>query len=88
VYGLSTQPTDYQQEAAARLHLPFELLSDADLDLTRALELPTFEVQGMVLLRRLTLVLRDGLVEHVFYPVFPPDRNAAEVIAWLSKRPG
>jgi peroxiredoxin len=88
VFGLSTQTTEYQQEAAARLHLPFELLSDAELALTRALRLPTFEVQGMVLIRRLTLVLRDGLVEHVFYPVFPPDRNAADVIAWLSGQSG
>jgi peroxiredoxin len=88
VFGLSTQSTDYQQEAAARLHLPFELLSDAELALTRALGLPTFEVQGMVLIRRLTLVLRDGLVEHVFYPVFPPDDNAAEVVAWLKGHPG
>jgi peroxiredoxin len=88
VFGLSTQGTDYQQEAVARLHLPFELLSDAELALTRTLALPTFEVQGMVLIRRLTLVLRDGLVEHVFYPVFPPDDNAAAVIAWLTGHPG
>jgi peroxiredoxin len=84
LFGLSTQDTAYQREAAGRLHLPFALLSDARLDLARAMRLPTFEAGGMVLLKRLTLVLRGGVVEHVFYPVFPPDRSAAEVAAWLS----
>jgi peroxiredoxin len=83
LYGLSTQDTAYQGEAAARLHLPFPLLSDADLKLQRALALPVFEVAGMTLLKRLTLVIRDGVIEKVFYPVFPPDRNAADVVAWL-----
>ena len=83
VYGLSTQTTDYQKEAHDRLHLPFELLSDNELRLKRALRLPTFEVAGMELYKRLTLVARDGRIEKVFYPVFPPDRNADEVIAWL-----
>lgn len=83
VYGLSTQHTDYQNEAAARLHLPFPLLSDAEFELTRALSLPTFEVEDMTLLKRTTLILRDGAIEHVFYPVFPPDRNAGEVVVWL-----
>jgi peroxiredoxin len=83
LYGLSTQDTSYQREAAARLHLPFPLLSDADLKLQRALSLPVFEVAGMTLLKRLTLVVRDGVIEKVFYPVFPPDRNAADVVAWL-----
>jgi peroxiredoxin len=84
LFGLSTQDTAYQREAAERLHLPFPLLSDERLELARALRLPTFEAAGMVLLKRLTLVLRDGAVERVFYPVFPPDRSAADVIAWLS----
>ena len=83
VVGLSTQDTDYQREAVERLHLPFPLLSDADLALTQALRLPTFEVDGMTLTKRLTLIVRDGVIEHVFYPVFPPDRNAGDVIAWL-----
>jgi peroxiredoxin len=83
VFGLSTQTTDYQLEAAERLHLPFALLSDADLELTKALRLPTFEVAGQTLLKRFTLVLSDGRVERVFYPVFPPDRHAEEVLAWL-----
>lgn len=87
VYGMSTQDTDYQREAVERLHLPFPLLSDADLAFTQALRLPTFDVDGMTLQRRVTLIVRDGVVEHVFYPVFPPDRNAADVISWLSVHP-
>jgi peroxiredoxin len=83
VFGLSTQDTDYQSEAATRLHLPFALLSDADLAFARALGLPTFEVDGMVLLKRLTLVIDEGWIEKVFYPVFPPDRSAEEVVEWL-----
>jgi peroxiredoxin len=85
VAGVSTQTTQYQREAAARLGLPSPLLSDAELELTRALELPTFTVAGQTLLKRLTLVVRDRVVEHVFYPVFPPDGHAAEVLAWLQK---
>ena len=85
VVGLSTQETEYQQEAAERLHLPFPLVSDADLALTRALRLPTFEVDGMTLTKRLTMIVRDGVIEHIFYPVFPPDRNASDVIAWLQE---
>jgi len=84
LFGLSTQGTAYQREAVERLHLPFALLSDERLDLARAMRLPTFEAGGMTLLKRLTLVLRDGAVERVFYPVFPPDRSAADVAAWLS----
>lgn len=83
VYGLSTQTTAYQQEMAARLHLPFEVLSDADLEWSRILALPTFEVEGETLLKRVTLIVQDGVIEKVFYPVFPPDRNAAEVVAYL-----
>jgi peroxiredoxin len=83
VFGLSTQTTTYQQEAAERLHLPFELLSDADLKLATALRLPTFEVDGMTLIRRLTLVITDGQIEHVFYPVREPAQNAEDVISWL-----
>lgn len=84
VFGLSTQTTEYQREAVERLHLPFALLSDADLRLTHALRLPTFEVQDMTLIKRLTLIVRDGLIEHVMYPVFPPDRNAQDVVSWLA----
>lgn len=83
VFGLSTQSTSYQREAAERLHLSFPLLSDAELRFARALGLPTFEAGGMVLIRRLTLVVRDGVIEKVFYPVFPPDENAEKVVAWL-----
>ena len=83
VFGVSTQDTSYQQEMVTRLEVPFEVLSDEHLELARALKLPTFTVEGMTLLKRLTLVARNGRVEHVFYPVFPPDKHAAEVIAWL-----
>jgi peroxiredoxin len=83
VFGLSTQDTAYQREAAERLHLPFGLLSDAALTLTGTLRLPTFAVDGMTLLKRLALIIDDGVIRHVFYPVFPPDQNAATVLAWL-----
>lgn len=87
VFGLSTQTTDYQREAVERLHLPFALLSDHSLELTRAMKLPTFDVDGMTLLRRLTMIVRDGMIEQVFYPVFPPDRNAQDVIDWVKAHP-
>jgi peroxiredoxin len=83
VFGLSTQDTAYQREAATRLHLPFPLLSDADLAFVRALRLPTFAVEGMTLIRRLTLIVEDRRIAQVFYPVFPPDQDAARVIGWL-----
>ena len=86
VYGLSTQDTAYQQEAVKRLHLPFELLSDERLAFASQLGLPTFKVDGMTLIKRLTLFVRDGTIEHVFYPVFPPDANAAAVVHWLVER--
>lgn len=85
LYGLSTQDTAYQRELAERLHLPFPILSDEKLALTRALRLPTFQTHGMTLLKRLALILRDGVIEHVFYPVYPPDQNAADVVAWLKE---
>jgi peroxiredoxin len=87
VVELSTRDTDYQREAVERLNLPFPLVSDAELRLTRAMRLPTFEIAGHVLLKRFTLVIRDGRVEHVFYPVFPPDRHAGEVLRWLEAHP-
>jgi peroxiredoxin len=83
VYGLSTQDTAYQREAAERLHLPFPILSDPELKLAHALNLPTFTTFGMTLLKRMALVIADGTIVKVFYPVFPPDKNAAEVVAWL-----
>lgn len=86
LFGLSTQDTGYQREVAERLHLPFAILSDAKLALTRALKLPTFTTSGMTLLKRMALVVDDGVIAKVFYPVFPPDKNAAEVIAWLRSR--
>jgi peroxiredoxin len=84
LFGLSTQDPGYQREFAQRMHLPFPILSDEHLALTRAMRLPTFVTSGMTLLKRLTLVIHDGKIEHVFYPVFPPDRNASDVVAWLA----
>jgi peroxiredoxin len=83
VHGLSAQTGDEQREARDRLHLPFELLSDSTMRLAATMGLPTFTVAGMELYRRITLVIRDAVVEKVFYPVFPPDGNAADVTAWL-----
>lgn len=86
VAGVSTQLTAVQREAAERLGLPFPLLSDAELALARSVRLPTFEAGGQVLLKRLTLIIRGGLIEEVFYPVFPPDRHAEEVLRWIRSR--
>jgi peroxiredoxin len=88
VFGVSAQSTDYQREAAERLHLPFELLSDSGLELVRALALPTHEIAGMTLIRRLTLIAREGRIERCLYPVFPPDRDAVNVVAALNQAAG
>ena len=88
VFGLSTQSTEYQREMAERLHLPFEVLSDEKFELCDALRLPTFETSGMQLMKRLTMIVRGGKIEHVFYTVFPPDQSAMEVIRWLTERIG
>ena len=87
VVGLSTQETGYQAELVERLGLPFSILSDARLTLTKALGLPTFEVAGEVLIKRLTLLVRDGEIERVWYPVFPPDHHASEVLEYLRANP-
>lgn len=83
VFGLSSQDTEYQREVATRLQLPYPLLSDARLHFAAAMRLPTFAAGGMQLIKRLTLIIDDGTVTHVFYPVFPPDRHATDVVAWL-----
>jgi peroxiredoxin len=83
VFGLSTQDTGYQREARDRLHLPFQLLSDSTIQLKSLLRLPTFLAGGQELYKRLTLVVENGRIVQVFYPVYPPDRNADEVLAWL-----
>lgn len=88
VVGISAQTPDEQREFAEREHVPFLLLSDSDLHLAEALRLPTFEVEGMTLYRRLTFVAESGRIVKAFYPVFPPDRNAAEVLGWLAGRSG
>ena len=86
VFGLSTQSTDYQREVMDRLHLTFDLLSDEAFSFTDTLALPTFTVESLRLLRRLTLVINSGVIERVFYPIFPPDKHPAEVVAYLLRR--
>ena len=83
VLGLSSQPTDHQQEAVERLRLPYELLSDGDFAWADSLRLPTFRTEGRRFHSRLTMIVKDGVIEHVFYPVFPPDAHAGDVLAWL-----
>jgi peroxiredoxin len=85
VFGLSAQTTDYQREVRDRLHLPFQLVSDSTLRLKSTLRLPTFQAAGMELFKRLTLIAHEGRIEKIFYPVFPPDQNADEVLAWLRR---
>ena len=87
VFGMSTQTPEDQAEAATRLHLPYPLLSDADGKFGSNLNLPSFSVDGMHLLRRLTLISRAGRIMKVVYPVFPPDRNAGDVLTWLKENP-
>src|SRR4030088_2783310 len=87
VFGLSTQDNAYQTEMASRLHLACPFLSDEKLKLTHALDLPTMQVAGLTLMKRLALIVDDGRITHVFYPVFPPDRNAGDVLAWLKENP-
>jgi peroxiredoxin len=83
VYGVSSQSHSQQVEASGRLHLPFELVSDLSFELASALKLPTFEYNSSTLIKRLTLIIENGIIKKVFYPVFPPNENAADVIAWL-----
>lgn len=88
VYGLSSQSTEYQREAVSRLGLPFALLSDERMRTVDTLGLPTFELDGQRYFKRLTLVVAGGVIDHVFYPAFPPDRHAEQVLAWLRDRGG
>jgi peroxiredoxin len=87
VYGVSSQDTDYQRELVERLNLPFAMLADPELTIADALDLPTFTADGRRLYRRLTLIVADGCVERVFYPIFPPNQHAQEVLAWLRDNP-
>jgi peroxiredoxin (alkyl hydroperoxide reductase subunit C) len=87
VFGLSTQSNDYQTEMAARLHLPFPVLSDEQLELVTAMKLPTMEVADLTMIKRMALIIDDAKITHVFYPVFPPDRNAGDVLEWLQANP-
>lgn len=86
VFGLSTQDDRYQQEAVKRLQLPYPLLSDAELKLTNAMQLPTLQLGKITLLKRMALIIFDGIIKHVLYPVFPPDQNATQVIAWFDEQ--
>ena len=88
IYGLSTQSTEYQREAVSRLHLPFPILSDEGLNLQSKLNLPTMVVEEMVLLKRLTIIARNSTIEKVFYPVFPPDQSAEDVLNWITSNTG
>ncbi|MCF2523956.1 peroxiredoxin [Bradyrhizobium sp. G127] len=87
VFGISTQDTAYQREMVERLHVPFQVLSDSALAMARALKLPSMDVAGLTLIKRLALVIDDAAIAHVFYPVFPPDRNAGDVLTWLQENP-
>ncbi len=86
VFGLSVQTTEYQTEMVNRLHLPFPVLSDQHFEFQRALKLPTFEVAGMTLLKRLTIIVENGVVEAVHYPVFPSDSDPAWVLDRLQSQ--
>lgn len=85
VFGMSTQTSAYQREMVERLAVPFEVLSDASLEMVHALRLPTFTFREMTLMNRLTMFIRDGTIEHVIYPVFPPDRSADEALRWVTE---
>jgi peroxiredoxin len=87
LFGLSTQSSSYQREAAERLHLPYLLVSDEKLAFVHALNLPTFAFEGETLIKRLTLIVDDGVVTNVFYPVFPPDKSAADTLEWIKQHP-
>lgn len=88
VFGMSSQDPDYQADVVDRLRLPFAMISDPDLRLAEALDLPTFAAQGHArLYSRLTLIVRDGVIEHVFYPIFPPNTHAQQVLDWLRAHP-
>ena len=87
LFGLSTQSSSYQQEAAQRLDLPYLLVSDEKLALTHALNLPTFDFEGETLIKRLTLIVDDGVITHILYPVFPPDKSAADTLGWINQHP-
>ena len=86
IFGISTQDTAYQQELRQRVRLPYQLLSDEKLALVEALKLPTMNWEGRTLTRRQAMAVQDGEIVKVWYPVFPPDRNAGDVLEWLKNR--
>jgi peroxiredoxin len=83
LFGLSTQDSEYQREARGRLGLAYQLLSDENLEFTKKMSIPTFEWKGRQLTKRVTLAIDDGVVVKVWYPVFPSDRSAGDVLEWL-----
>jgi len=85
IYGLSTQPTEYQQEAKSRLHLPFNLLSDTEFLLKQKLSLATFNFVEIERYKRITLIIKECVIKKVFYPIFPPDKNAENVLNWFKQ---
>ncbi len=85
IFGLSSQTTKYQKEMSERLHLPYPILSDEKLVFANALKLPTFKVDNMSLIKRITLIINNNKIIKYFYPVFPPDQNVNDVIFWLRK---
>jgi len=85
IFGLSTQQQDVQAEAKERLGLQFDILSDYDMEFTRSLKLPTMSPDGIAMIKRITLICNDGVISHVFYPIFPPDTHADEVVAWIQQ---
>lgn len=87
IYGVSSQDTDYQHELVDRLKVPFSMLADPDFTIASALELPTFTAGGQRLYSRLTLIVDNGRIEHVFYPIFPPNQHAQQILTWLPANP-
>jgi peroxiredoxin len=85
VFGVSSQTTEYQKEFITRNQIPYEILSDENFSLTEALKLPTFDYNSMRLIKRLALFVKDSVIQKVFYPVFPPDKNAEEVLTWMQR---
>lgn len=85
VFGVSSQPLADQKEASARLALPYELLNDTPLELTHAMNLPTFEYEASIYIKRITVITIDGVIKKTFYPVFPPDKNVSDVITWIKQ---
>ena len=86
IFGLSVQSTEYQKEVKSRLNLPFELLSDENFDFINNLSLPILEIDDIVLAQRVTLICQDGIIEKIFYPIEDPEKNALDVLNYITNR--